>query len=83
MFPAALLPALAGDTTPPNPGFSWVNLLILVIVAAVAWPLYTRLRDKISRDRKARWAREEQEAQDAQDRFTEDTDPDLRRDQTS
>lgn len=64
------------DTVPANPGFSWVNLLILVIVAAVAWPLYTRLRDKISRDRKARWAREEQERAT----YSEDTDPDLRHD---
>ncbi len=40
-------------------GFRWVNLLVLVLVALVAWPLYTALRSSISRRRRERWAREE------------------------
>lgn len=56
-------------------GFSWVNLAILVVVAAVVWPLYQKLRRSISQGRRERWAREEE----GRLFLTEDSDPDLRR----
>ncbi len=40
-------------------GFSWANLVILIVVALVAWPLYKTLRSAISRNRRERWARQE------------------------
>ena len=45
------------------------------VVALVAWPLYTRLRRSISQNRRERWAREERPWG-----YTEENDPDLRRD---
>ena len=65
---------LTADTVPQPGGFSFVNLLVLLVVAALVWPLWRRLRASVSRNRRARWAREEQ-----LEPFTEDTDPDLRR----
>lgn len=60
-------------------GFSWTNLLILLVVAAVAWPLWQRMRTRLSNDRKRRWA--EQEGN--RPYFTPENDPDLRRDPPS
>ncbi len=36
-----------------------VNLLVLVVVVGVVWPAMRLLRRRISRDRRARWARED------------------------
>lgn len=72
-----MLPLLPSATT-SSPGFNWVGLVVLAVVAAVVWPLYTRLRDRLSRERRERWAREE--GWDEAPRYTRDDDPDLRRD---
>ncbi len=64
------------DSAAPHGGFVWVNLVIVVAVGAAAWPVYRLLRDRISRNRRARWAREE----DWGPTYTEANDPDLRRD---
>lgn len=69
-----MLLMLTADTVPQSGGFSFVNLLVLLVVAALAWPLWRRLRASVSKNRRERWAREEQ-----LEPFTEDTDPDLRR----
>lgn len=61
---------------PAAGGFSWLNLVILLVVAAVAWALYRRARDWVSRHRRDRWAREEEQGTV----FTPENDPDLRRD---
>ena len=61
---------------PPAQGFSWANLLILVVVVAVLWPLLRYLRRRLSRQRRRRWAQDERD----EVRYTEENDPDLRRD---
>lgn len=76
------MPPLLGhaplDAAPASTGFSWLNLLIVLAVAAIVWPLFRLLRDRISRTRRARWAQEEQ---DWGPTYTEENDPDLRRDE--
>ena len=67
---------LTADTVPQSGGFSFVNLVVLLVVAALAWPLWRRLRKSVSKNRRERWAREEQA-----EPVTEETDPDLRRNQ--
>ena len=59
-----------------NGGFSWLNLLVVVVLAAIAWPIYRRMRTSLSKGRRERWAREEQWSTE----ITPETDPDLRRD---
>lgn len=54
MLPATVLRVAAQAT-----GFQWTNLLIVLLVAVIAIPLYRRLRRSISRSRRERWAREE------------------------
>ncbi len=49
-------------------GFRWVNLVVLVLIALVAWPFYKKLRSSISENRRARWAREEGWEEPAKDR---------------
>jgi hypothetical protein len=61
---------------PPGSGFSVVNLLILVLVVAVGWPLYQWMRRTLSKRRRERWAREGL----SDEGLTKDTDPDLRHD---
>lgn len=66
---------VTADPAPAGEGFSVLNLLILVAVVAVGWPLYRALRKRLSRSRRERWARDgllEDEG------FTADNDPDLR-----
>ncbi|MEP6799220.1 MAG: hypothetical protein ABI890_13790 [Lapillicoccus sp.] len=72
----AALPGLSADASPQGSGFSWTNLVIVIIIAAVAWPIYRRIRTSISRGRRERWAREEEWPTE----YTRDNDPDLRRD---
>ena len=69
-----MLSMLIADTVPQSGGFSLANLIVLLVVAGLAWPLWRRLRASVSKNRRERWAREEQ-----LEPFTEDTDPDLRR----
>lgn len=66
------LPAAAGS----GGGFSWFNLVVVVVLAAIAWPIYRRMRSSISKGRRERWAREEGWSTE----ITPDNDPDLRHD---
>lgn len=66
---------LTDDLAPAGEGFSVLNLLVILAVVAVGWPLYQALRRRLSRRRRERWARDgllEDEG------FTGETDPDLR-----
>ena len=69
------MPQLAGADQMPWQGFSFTNLLILLVILAVLWPLMRWLRRKISENRRQRWAGED----DEELRYTEENDPDLRR----
>jgi hypothetical protein len=59
----------------PWEGFSAGNLVILIAILAVLWPAMRWIRRRVSDGRRERWAREEE----AQVRYTEENDPDLRR----
>jgi len=59
----------------PWEGFSAGNLVILIAILAVLWPAMRWIRRRVSESRRQRWAREDQ----AQVRYTEENDPDLRR----
>lgn len=59
----------------PWQGFSVTNLLILIVVVAILWPLMRWLRRRISESRRERWAREGE----SELGYTEENDPDLRR----
>ena len=72
-----MLTLLTDDPAPAGEGFSVTNLLLLVLVVAVAWPAYQWLRRTLSRRRRERWEREGLVEEDG---FTAETDPDLRRD---
>jgi hypothetical protein len=69
------MPHLAGADQMPWQGFSSTNLLILLVILAVLWPLMRWLRRKVSENRRQRWAAED----DEEFRYTEENDPDLRR----
>jgi hypothetical protein len=71
-----VLTLLTADPAPAGEGFSVTNLLLLLLVVAVAWPAYQWLRRTLSRRRRERWEREGLVEEDG---FTPDTDPDLRR----
>jgi hypothetical protein len=45
-----------------QPAFSVANLLILLVVAAVLYPLQKKLRESVSRRRRERWAEEDRRA---------------------
>ncbi|MEP6630461.1 MAG: hypothetical protein ABJA89_08310 [Lapillicoccus sp.] len=68
---------VSADGAPAGEGFSVTNLLLVLLVLAVAWPAYQWLRRTLSRRRRERWQREGLIEEDG---FTRDTDPDLRRD---
>jgi hypothetical protein len=51
----ATLPTASAD----QPVFSVANLVILVIVAAIVYPLQKKLREVVSRRRRERWAEED------------------------
>jgi Tfp pilus assembly protein PilX len=59
----------------PWQGFSFTNLLILIVVLAILWPVMRWVRRRVSENRRQRWAREAE----AEVRYTEENDPDLRR----
>jgi hypothetical protein len=59
----------------PWEGFSAGNLVILIAILAVLWPAMRWIRRRVSESRRERWAREDE----AQVRYTEENDPDLRR----
>ena len=55
----ATLPTASAD----QPAFSVANLVILVVVAAILYPLQKKLRQVVSRRRRERWAEEEGRAE--------------------
>ena len=69
------MPLLTSADQMPWEGFSVNNLLILIVVLAVVWPLMRWIRRRVGVGRRERWAREN----DAGVRYTEENDPDLRR----
>ena len=69
------MPLLTFADQMPWEGFSVNNLLILIVVLAVVWPLMRWIRRRVAEGRRERWAREN----DAEVRYTEENDPDLRR----
>jgi hypothetical protein len=69
------MPLLTAADQTPGQGFSFTNLLILIVILAILWPLMRWLRRRVSDRRRQRWARQD----DAEVRFTEENDPDLRR----
>ena len=69
------MPLLTIADQMPWEGFSVNNLLILIVILAILWPLMRWIRRRVSDDRRARWAQEEE----AEIRYTEENDPDLRR----
>jgi hypothetical protein len=69
------MPLLSSADQIPWEGFSVDNLLILIVILAILWPLMRWIRRRVSDSRRARWAHED----DAEIRYTEENDPDLRR----
>lgn len=51
----ATLPSATAD----QPVFSVANLVILIVAAAILYPLQKKLREAVSRRRRERWAEEE------------------------
>ena len=56
-----MLATLQAATTAP-PVFSVANLVILIVVAAILYPLQKKLRQVVSRRRRERWAEEDRRA---------------------
>ena len=69
------MPLLTVADQMPWEGFSVNNLLILIVILAILLPLMRWIRRRVSDSRRERWARED----DAETRYTEENDPDLRR----
>ncbi|HEY8307863.1 MAG TPA: hypothetical protein VIG79_14430 [Lapillicoccus sp.] len=69
------MPLLSSADQTPWEGFSVNNLLILIVILAILWPLMRWIRRRVSDSRRERWAHED----DAEIRYTEENDPDLRR----
>lgn len=57
-----MLATLATATSNP-PAFSVTNLLILLVVGAIVYPLQKKLRQNVSRRRRERWAEEDRLAE--------------------
>ncbi|MGO4600102.1 hypothetical protein [Terrabacter sp. 2RAF25] len=55
--------ATLATATSNQPTFSATNLIILLVVAAVVYPLQKKLREVVSRRRKERWAEEDRRAE--------------------
>jgi hypothetical protein len=72
-----VLDLLLVDPPPPGQGFSWVNLVILLVIVALLWPLLQVIRRAATRYRQRVRARD---GDDHHVVFTEENDPDLRRD---
>ena len=78
-----MLDLSTAEPAPPGQGFSWANLVILLVVVAALWPLLQLARRAASRYRKDVHERDEDPDKVS---YTEENDPDLRRntrDQTS
>ena len=69
------MPLLIVADQMPWEGFSVNNLLILIVILAILLPLMRWIRRRVSESRRERWAQED----DAETRYTEENDPDLRR----
>ena len=69
------MPLLIVADQMPWEGFSVNNLLILIVILAILLPLMRWIRRRVSDSRRERWAQED----DAETRYTEENDPDLRR----
>ncbi|MEP6649026.1 MAG: hypothetical protein ABJA74_03820 [Lapillicoccus sp.] len=69
------MPQLTVADQMPWQGFSVTNLVILIAILAVLWPVMRWLRRTVSANRRKRWAREG----DDESRYTQENDPDLRR----
>ena len=50
--------ALVAAETPTRSGFSFTNLLVLIVLLAIAVPLIRKLRRSASEKRKRRWAKD-------------------------
>jgi hypothetical protein len=50
---------VVSETASAREGFSWVQVVTVLVAAAIVWPLLTRLRRTISERRRARWAQEQ------------------------
>ena len=50
--------ALLSAETSTRSGFSFTNLLVLIVVLAIGVPLFRKLRRSVSEKRKRRWAKE-------------------------
>ena len=68
---AGVLAALPVATS-NQPGFSFTNLLILLAVIAVFYPVQKKIREVVSRRRHERWAQEEAQQQRATPRGEEE-----------
>ncbi|GAA5017850.1 hypothetical protein GCM10023258_04340 [Terrabacter aeriphilus] len=59
-----MLPTLTSlPTADPGPVLNPTNLLILLVVGAVLYPLQKKLREAVSRRRRERWAEEDRLAE--------------------
>jgi hypothetical protein len=70
-----VLATLTTATSSP-PVFSVTNLVILIIVAAVLYPLQKKLRETVSRRRRERWAEEDRLAELEREQQDRPQDPD-------
>jgi hypothetical protein len=50
---------LVSESAAAEDGFSWVQVVTVLVAFAVAWPLLTRLRRTLSERRRARWSEQE------------------------
>ncbi|MHA3837326.1 hypothetical protein ACXR8F_16530 [Terrabacter sp. AAH1] len=55
--------ATLATATSNQPSFSVTNLVILIVVAALVYPLQKKLRQTVSRRRKERWAEQDRLAE--------------------
>jgi hypothetical protein len=56
----ANLSAATGSST----AFSWTSIIILLVAAAIFYPVQKRLRENVSKRRKERWAEEDRQTQE-------------------
>lgn len=54
--------ATLATATSNQSSFSMTNVIILILVAAVAYPLQKKLRESVSRRRKEQWAEKDRRA---------------------
>lgn len=51
-----VLATLLTEANPTDDGFSFVQVVTVFVVLAVVWPLLTRLRSRLSQQRRERWS---------------------------